>query len=167
MTNYISREDAADRIRRLATTLEEQVGCASQLTDTLEDIFLDVATEIISIPAADVIQTDALKQWLATIPFYDISNGSGVCLVCFKDDFVETVKRLNQLRHLHIGVDKGREKSYTAGSCNAQRTLIHCGECRYWVSEDGIHDCLHPGGMVHPRKDSFCSNGLRKDDLNG
>lgn len=84
-----------------------------------------------------------------------------------KDDFVAAVKQLNQLRHPHVGVDKYQKKSYTAGNNIVQRRLIHCGECRYWVSENEIHDCLHPGGMIHPHADSFCSNGLRKDDLNG
>ena len=40
------------------------------------------------------IQLDSLKQWLTTIPFHDLSDGKGLCVVCFKEDFEKAIKRL-------------------------------------------------------------------------
>ena len=40
------------------------------------------------------IQLDSLKQWLATIPFHDLSDGKGLCVVCFKEDFEKAIKQL-------------------------------------------------------------------------
>ena len=54
MNDYISREAAADVLRRLANALDEQIGYPSQMADVCQGVILDAATEISLLPAADV-----------------------------------------------------------------------------------------------------------------
>lgn len=54
MNDYISREAAADVLRRLANALDEQIGYPSQMADVCQGVILDAATEISLLPAADM-----------------------------------------------------------------------------------------------------------------
>ena len=54
MSDYISREAAADVLRRLANALDEQIGYPSQMADVCQGVILDAATEISLLPAANV-----------------------------------------------------------------------------------------------------------------
>ena len=54
MNDYISREAAADVLRRLANALDEQIGYPSLMADVCQGVILDAATEISLLPAANV-----------------------------------------------------------------------------------------------------------------
>lgn len=46
----------------------------------------------------DAIPVEALRDWLGTIPFHDLSDGNGACVVCFKQDLEKAIKNLNHFR---------------------------------------------------------------------
>lgn len=111
-------------------------------------------------PTVDAIPVDTLKQWLATIPFHDISNGNGTCVVCFREDFEKAIKRLNSFREAREPVGPMKPKVARRA---ASKPVVQCVDCIHFDPENyGGPTCDSVDGLQYPGCDDFCSNGERE-----
>lgn len=104
-----------------------------------------------------VVDKCALTDNLVLTPFID-----GIMCKCYKKRFATpvTAKIKDEIKMQLIDANVSPTMDAVP--------VVRCGECRYWYNEYGVPpECLHPGGMIHPKQYYFCSNGARKDDLNG
>lgn len=46
------------------------------------------------------IDVDGLRDWMATIPVKDLSNGKGLCRVILADDFAKAINKLPE-KYIH------------------------------------------------------------------
>lgn len=109
----------------------------------------------------DAIPLATLKEWITTIPFHDISNGNGVCYVCFREDFEKALRRLNHFRETRESVKPMKLRvAYKEDTIRA----IRCQDCIYFDPENyGGPTCTSVDGLQYPGCDDFCSNGERRD----
>ena len=148
MADYMSREAAIEWFSAFAHMGEESIPTETVLDDLKG-----------AIPTVDAVPVETLKQWLATIPFHDISNGNGACVVCFREDFEKAIKRLNSFREVREPVGPMKPKVARRA---ASEPVVRCGECIHFDPENyGGPTCDSVDGLQYPGCDDFCSNGER------
>lgn len=84
-----------------------------------------------------VLSVDALKEWLATIPIRDLSDGRGFCRVIMEHDFRNALENMPKkcvidvepVRHGHWV--KSKDGYHHCSVCESKRSAIEARYCHY------------------------------------
>ena len=83
---------------------------------------------------ARCIDREALVEWLRRIPLKDLSDGSGLCLVIFEDDFKRAIKKIP--KGIIVDVAPVVHGRWIEKSAPAIKTYFECSHC-------GAHENKH------------------------
>ena len=103
-----------------------------------------------------LIDADALREWLKTIPLKDLSDGLGLCLVIMENDFRKAIKNMPEeciidaepVRHGHWITNEGfdGDEYYSCSACGCDwfcpegtphdNNMKYCPECGAKMDEE-------------------------------
>ena len=91
------------------------------------------------------------KEWSKEVEFVTFYNGTDLC---YESDWNEGQTHLRNLRIWHL---------------EDSEPVVHCKDCVYYIPEvDDPHKSTCQrlwGGMTECKAESYCSDGLRKDEV--
>lgn len=85
-----------------------------------------------------LINVDALRAWLKTIPLKDLSDGLGLCRVIMEDDFKTAIK--NMPRECIVDAVE----------------VVRCKDCKYYKTALCTNEDNHSS--------FYCADGERKEE---
>lgn len=100
----------------------------------------------------ELIDREALIEWLKRIPLIDLSDGRGICRVIMENDFKKAIKKMPKGIIADVApVRHGRWDDYGAGVCctNCGVSLFHQDENNnFGIEPSGFRYCPHCGAKM-------------------